>query len=873
MGLKKYNQKRDFKKTPEPPGKLKKNSGKKLAFVIQKHHARRLHYDFRLEFGGTLKSWAVPKGPSFNPADRRLAVEVEDHPIAYGGFEGEIPKGEYGAGQVIVWDNGTWSPVAANGTPLSTAEVTAALKKGHLDFELDGHKLRGGWSLIRMGSASEKNNWLLLKRRDAEARTDYDVTVEEPDSVLRRKRRPKAAGAPARERTGAKPLKARTAGKRVKKKSARGLEAPPDFVKPQLAQLVDRVPDGTQWLHEIKFDGYRTLCRINGEDVRFVTRNNHDWTSKYKQLLPAAQELGVQNAVLDGEIVCLNEQGHSDFQKLQNSLAGDSPARLYYYIFDLLFLDGEDLREFSLLERKKKLAALLKPLKKSPFLFSEHWQAQGAEMYRESCRLKLEGVVSKDAQAPYLSGRSALWQKTKCSLRQEFVIGGYTESAAEGRPFAALLLGVFDDDGKFRYTGRTGTGFTAASFTELAPRLRKLERDDSPFDVNSPRGRTLHWVKPELVAEVEFKAWTQDKVLRMASFQGLRQDKRIQEVHVEKPAKKSARASAGKSRGTAGRRKADATEIPPAGNELVAGVKITHPDRVVYPETGTCKLDVVRYYETVAPWMLPYLRGRPVSILRCQETTAAGCYFQKHAEGRNLVGIGSKPVHYKDKRDTALIIENSEDIIQLAQAGTIEIHGWNGQFRHITKPDQIVFDLDPENAKLWGRVVDTALEIRRLLRQLKLESFLKVTGGKGLHIQVPIEPRYSWDTIKSFSKSLMNVLVQQNPDHYTTNMTKANRGGKIFLDYLRNGYGATAVIPYSLRARAQPTVALPISWRDLKKSLSPDDFRYDDVLKLLKRRGEPGGRQDPWARYFDSARPITVLEGNQRRDTEAWPRI
>ena len=778
MGLKKYSKKRNFAKTPEPTGKKIKRVDKNLIFVVQKHHARNLHYDLRLEHSGTLKSWAVPKGPSLNPADKRLAVEVEDHPIEYASFEGEIPKGEYGAGQVIVWDKGRWNP---------PENVAAAFKKGHLDFELKGKKMQGQWSLVRMGKAGPKNNWLLIKKKDEFSRTDYDLTFEEPDGVLKKKRLP-------------------------------------EFIKPQLAQLVDHVPTGNEWVHELKFDGYRTLCRIHGDNVRFLTRSGLDWTSKYRKLVSSAKKLKIQSAILDGEIVALDNNGHSSFALLQTALAETAPEGIYYYVFDILFLNGKNLCNEPLLERKAKLAKIIRSLKNTHFIYSEHFR-YSERLYSEICGLQLEGVVSKLAVAPYTSGRSPVWQKTKCSLRQEFIIGGFTPSISR-RPFGALLLGFYDEAKKLRYAGRVGTGFSDSALGTLSREMKKHIRQKSPFEVNSPPEKNVTWLTPKLVAEIEFKTWTSEKILRHASFQGLRADKLPKEITLEKKTRKK---------------------------ETI----ITHPDRIIFESSGTTKEEVVHYYKQIAPNLLPYVRDRPLSILRCQQTSEAGCYFQKHTHTTNLAGINSREVHNDEKRDSALTVENAEEIVQLIQAGTLEIHGWQATFTNIENPDQIVFDLDPDSMKLWGRVIDTAYEIRGHLKTLGLESFIKVTGGKGVHIHVPVQPRYTWNQIKSFSKSLMQVISDNNPDHYTMNMQKQNRKGKIFMDYLRNGYGATAVIPYSLRARKLPAIAMPIAWKDLKNISSPDEFIITDVLRIVKKR------KDPWADYFRINQRIAALENNR----------
>jgi bifunctional non-homologous end joining protein LigD len=809
MGLKKYFSKRNFKITDEPHGRVRK-SGPKLIYVIQKHHARRLHYDFRLEWEGTLKSWAVPKGPSLNPKDKRLAVEVEDHPIDYATFEGDIPKGQYGGGHVIVWDQGYWDPIG---------DIDAGLKKGHIDFQLNGEKLQGRWSLIRLREGEMgKKNWLLLKKNDEAARTDYDVTEEEPDSVLKKGRR-------ASKKAAAKK-------KSFKKENKPRLDAPPEFVKPQLATLVEEVPTGDDWIHEIKFDGYRTLCRVDQDDVRLLTRTAQDWTSKYGPMAKEAKKIPADSALLDGEMVWVDDKGQSHFQGLQNALSEKNYRRIVYYVFDILFLNGQDLRDVPLVDRKALLEKLLKSSKSRKILYSRHWTNQGPAMYRKSCEMKLEGIISKKARSKYHSGRDGDWLKNKCTLRQEFVIGGYTDSPRADRPFGALLMGAYNGDGKLHYLGKVGTGFTGETLHDLKKRIAPLEVDASPF-VNNPKVAQAHWVKPKLAGEVEYRTWTADGLLRQASFQGLRLDKKARDIHVEVP------------------------------EPVEEAVKITHPDRLVYPESDIKKIDVVDYYEAVAPLIMPFLKDRPLAILRCQDTFAAGCYFQKHATGRNLVGIGSKPVHYKDKKDTAIVVESKEDLLELIQAGTLELHGWNGRFEHIEKPDQIVFDLDPESLKLWPAVVETALLIRDMLERLGLKSFVKVTGGKGLHVHVPIEPRYSWDQVKAFAKSLMRVLEEEQPKKYTTNMIKTKRTGKIFLDYLRNGYGATAVIPYSLRARAGAPVALPIPWSAVKTSLSPAEYDLKDVLKMVKKR------KDPWAGYWRLKQRIKTLEPGVRARSSA----
>lgn len=801
MSLQKYFKKRDFKKTPEPKGSVKR-SGKSLSFVIQKHHASRLHYDFRLELGGTLKSWAVPKGPSLDPHEKRLAVEVEDHPIQYASFEGDIPKGEYGAGHVIVWDNGIWK---------APENAEAALKKGHLDFELEGKKLRGKWTLIRLRDEKKgKHNWLLFKRDDKAARPGSDITEEKPNSVLTKKRPAKKAG---------------------KKRPSR--VAPPDFVEPQLAQLVQMAPEGNEWFHEIKYDGYRTLCRIEGESRQLLTRSGLDWTDKYGPIGDDAMNLGVDTALLDGEIVWVNEEGYSDFQALQTSLQEKKFARLIYYVFDILFLDGRDLRELPLSERKKILEKLIKDSSCKKIRYSDHFETSGKELLKKMCSLNLEGIVSKRNDQPYESGRSRSWLKAKCSLRQEFVIGGYAVSDVAGKSFSSLLMGVYTKGKKLQYVGRVGTGFDAKTQSLVAKELKNKNIKRTPFDIHSPSESDIRWVKPVLVGEVEFKTWTGEGVMRHASFQGLRKDKKATAVILEVP---------------------KSNEKLKAGDARVDGIRVSHPDRIVYTKTKTKKLEIVKYYEAVADIMLPFMQDRPLSIVRCQSTSTKNCFFQKTLAGSQLVGIRSKPVQYKNKKGSSILADSKDELLHLVQGGALEIHGWGSQFSKIKNPDVIIFDLDPETPKLWPEVVDTAHEIRAMLKKLGLVSFVKVTGGKGVHVQAPIAPRYDWDQIKKFTKSLMEVLVSNEPDKYTTNMIKAKRKNRIFLDYLRNGYGSTAVLPYALRARERPTVALPISWKELTHSLSASEYEIEDVLKLLKKR------KDPWQGYWDLDQKIKILE-------------
>jgi len=759
MSLRKYKSKRDFEITPEPKGRPARAKSD-LIFVVQEHHARRLHFDLRLEAGGTLKSWAIPKGPPQKPGDKRLAVQVEDHPLDYASFEGEIPAGEYGAGQVSIWDRGTWTPPPA---------WRKDLKKGHLEFELHGAKLQGKWILIRL--KNDRTSWLLIKRKDQALRV----------------------------------LSARS-----------GKPAPfPSFVAPQLAVLVDNVPVGPDWIHEIKYDGYRTLARIDEGDVQLLTRTGRDWTEKYGPVSEALRKLDVKRALLDGEIAWIDDQGRSDFQGLQQALSSRDYSRIVYYVFDLLYLNGQNLMDRPLIERKAMLKALM--AEKIPRLvYSEHWTSGGQAVFLQSCKQKLEGIVSKDSHAAYRSGREPTWQKIKCGNRQEFVIVGYSESASRSRPLAALLMGVHDSSKRLRFIGKVGTGFSDRMLRDLHRRLTRIEIA-RPAVSDPPREKRIHWVEPVLVGEVEYKTWTSDGMLRQASFQGLRADKSPRAVTLEKP-----------------------KHAEPA----FEGVTITHPARVLYPKTGATKLDLVSYYHAIAPWILPHLINRPLSLVRCPDTEMKGCFFQKHLPNRRLVDVKSRPISHDGKKDTVITIDSISGLMSLMQWGALEIHTWGSRMPRYSNPDLIVLDLDPETPALWNEVITTARLIRRFLKELKLESFVKVTGGKGLHIHVPIEPTQTWDEVKTFSRSLMQALADELPSLYTLNMSLKKRGGKIFLDYLRNGFGATAIAPYGVRARTTPSIAFPVAWSSLKTDLAPDSFTYRDVLRLIT------SRKDPWEDYF-----------------------
>lgn len=778
--LKVYQKKRDFKITKEPSGK-KTTAGKKkgkLTFVIQEHHARRLHYDFRLEWEGVLKSWAVPKGPSPDPDDKRLAVQTEDHPLEYGKFHGTIPEGEYGAGEVFIWDNGTWEP---------EGDADYGFKKGHLEFTLKGKKLNGKWHLIRTHykESEGKNNWLLIKAHEEE-----------------------------------KKIVAIKSKKKVQKKSLKLAHDPwPDFIPPQLPRLVQSVPDESQWIHEMKFDGYRIQAHLKDSIAHLFTRNGLDWSNSFPHILEGIGKLSATNAILDGEIVALDDEGHSNFQRLQNSLTSKKDQQLRYYIFDIMFLNGKDLRSLPLIERKEILKKLLHN-SSDQILFSEHIVENGPDFYTVSCEHHLEGVVSKLADSPYRSGRNDLWCKSKCTLRQEFVIGGYTDAKGGRSGFGALLLGIYEE-GKLKYAGRVGTGFNDQTLRQLHKMFSGLERVKSPFEVNSPKPRDVHWVKPIKVAEVTFANWTDEGILRAPVFVGLREDKPSKEIHMEKATNR----------------------------------KITSPDKILFKNEKITKGDVSNYYKEAAKHMLPYMKDRPLSLMRCPEGSEGTCFYQKHISGHIPEAFHSFPIMEDKGEGIYLSVDSPQGLQELVQLNSFEIHAWNCHRQSIMRPDQIVIDFDPGDDVPWKEVVSAAFEVREMLEDLNLKSFVKLTGGKGLHVHVPVAPLYDWDQLKSFAQSIAMQLVSINPFKYTANMSKKLRKGKIFVDYLRNGYGATAVVPYSLRAKPLSAVALPLEWTELKRIKGPQEYTMAKALRKIKTR-----KGDPWKGMLKLHQKIEILK-------------
>lgn len=854
---------------------------------MQKHAATRLHYDFRLEMEGVLRSWAVPKGPSLDPAEKRFAAHVEDHPLEYGGFEGVIPKGQYGGGTVLLWDRGTWR---ADGDPV------AAYRNGSLKFELLGEKMRGRWALVRMGGArhAEGKEWLLIKERDDEARPGHGsalvdkhptsvLTGRTLDAVAKAKDRVwqsatpkarKARGAPRQARAtraaNAKPTVRARAARRVSGVDPSTVDGAhkspiPTEVRPELATLAASAPTGDAWIHEIKFDGYRVLCRVAGGRATLFTRTGKDWTARFGSVANAAEALPVREAILDGEAVIVRPDGTTDFQSLQDALSEGRTDEIVYYAFDLLYADGYDLRDAPLVERKRLLASLLAGAGPAGTIrYSDHVEGGGREFFDHACKLSLEGAVSKRADSPYVSGRGGDWRKVKCVKGQEVVVVGFTDPGGTRSGIGALLVGVHED-GRLRFAGRVGTGFTQASLDDLAKKLRAIEVA-RPTVVDPPSGvsaRGVHWVKPALVAEVSFTEWTRDGRLRHPSFKGLRTDKPARDIVHERTKPFAGGVTGGASRSVKSQPvkpqpvRKSAAAVPRAARTAtapeVAGVALTHPDRVLYPEHGPTKGDLARYYESVAEWMLPHVAHRPLTLVRCPKGQGSKCFFQKHATDGMPAAVRRIPIRQDDGVASYMEIESVEGLVALVQMGALEFHVWGSRTEDVERPDRIVFDLDPDPSVAWPAVVDGALEIRERLGDLDLESFVKTTGGKGLHVVVPIRGKATWDDAKSFSRAVADAVVRDAPDRYTANLSKAKRHGRIFIDYLRNGRGATAVAPYSSRARPGAPIATPLHWKELNAKLRPDAFTVQTFAERRRRL-----RADPWEGMASVRQSITA---------------
>ena len=802
-----YNAKRDFTKTAEPAGKRGRAKGN--GFIVQKHDATRLHYDFRLELDGVLKSWAVTRGPSPNPEDKRLAVRTEDHPLSYGTFEGTIPKGEYGGGTVMLWDRGTWTPTPGK-DPLKTIE------EGHLHFTLDGERMKGEWLLIRLKPrpGEKRENWLLRKIDDAftdasdalvgraltsvkTGRTMAEIESGAPETSLKGKRG-KAFDQAMKKADAATPaLKPRAAPTRKGRL--------PAFRPVQLATLVDHVPSGNGWLHEMKYDGYRCLLAIGGGKARVFTRSGLDWSDKFSDLAEAALAIETPAALIDGEIVRLDAKGKPDFSALQAALSEGEQGFLLF-AFDLLSLDGKDLTGLPNIARKEKLAALLKGVE-PPLVYAEHVLGAGEKLFEAMCKAGQEGIVSKKADAPYRGDRTKAWLKVKCTRRQEFVILGWQPSSASGRALKSLFLAT-REAGALRYAGKVGTGFDARTMEMLMARLARIERKSPAAEIAGAVARGGRWVTPKLVAEIAFAEFTAEGVVRHASFLGLRDDKEGKDVTVETAAA--------------------APEAP--------AVRISNPDRLIFPEAKVTKGDLAAYYEEIGPAMAPWALNRPISLVRCPQGRARKCFFQKHDAGSFGDAVRHVDIREKDGgTEPYLYAESVEGLIACVQMGTIEFHGWGSSVSAIEKPDRMVLDLDPDEAIGFDAVKKAARDIHDYLEDMGLASFPMLSGGKGVHVVVPLTADAEWPAVKDFAQRFALSLSQAEPERFIGTMSKAKRKGRIFIDWLRNQRGATAILPYAARARPGAPVAAPVSWNELRKIESPATFSVKDATKLLRR--------------------------------------
>tara|TARA_B100000678_G_scaffold283926_1_gene284722 strand:- start:25729 stop:28215 length:2487 start_codon:yes stop_codon:yes gene_type:complete len=812
--LQTYREKRDFSRTPEPDGSASASKGSGNSFVIQKHDATRLHYDFRLELDGVLKSWAVTKGPSLNPSDKRLAVRTEDHPLDYGSFEGVIPDG-YGKGTVMLWDQGTWEP---------QDDPHEGLKKGSLKFTLNGQRLTGGFALVRMKSKkkSDRENWLLIKERDDHIDEDNDPRDIWTDSVTSGRDFKEIEIAAASGDAG---IHGEDADQEL-----------PDFVKPQLASLRDSPPTGDDWVHEMKFDGYRIQALVSGPRVKLISRNGKDYTDKYPGIVRALSGLNLPKAILDGELVALDDEGHSNFSLLQAATKKGADADLAYFAFDLLHKNGKDLRKKPLLERKSMLKNLLDE-DSHKLRYSDHIDGDGERIVGKACAMGMEGIISKKADGKYTSDRGTQWIKSKCLGRDEFIIAGYRESDKRGRPFASLLLGEYED-GKLIYRGRVGTGFDEETLSDLSAKFKSLTRKTSPFNtLPSDAKRRAVWLTPKLVCEIEYTEQTPDGHLRHPSYLGLRDDKAAEDVISQAE-------------------KADMVEAnkPAEDNETrIGGITISNADRVVFDEQGVTKGDIAAYLNEVAEHMLPHIKDRPVSLVRCPAGDTSKCFFQKHHTDSTPDDIGSVMIRESDgEEDEYLVLNSAKALVSAAQIGALELHIWGARTDKLESPDRFVMDLDPDESLSFEDVQSAAFEVRDVLESAGLKSFPLLTGGKGIHVIVPLERRRDWDEIKTAARNLAQKLADAAPGSYVAEMSKKKRKGKIFLDWLRNERGATAIAPYSLRARPGAPVATPVDWAELKRIEAADKYTIRTIGQRLAQL-----KSDPWEGYFDVRQSIS----------------
>lgn len=829
-----YKSKRNFALTSEPSEGGEASAGA-LSFVVQKHWASRLHYDFRLELDGTMKSWAVPKGPSYDPADKRMAVEVEDHPISYSSFEGTIPPKQYGAGKVIIWDKGRWQP---EGDPRK------GLRSGNLKFQLHGHKLQGKWVLVRMKGQGEKQKpWLLIKEKDALARPaeDFSVVDELLDSV-------KALPDPGAEKAAKKKAAPAKKGKTSKaaKTAKTGLPegavkaALPDKLAPQLATLVDGPPaDPENWVYEIKFDGYRLLARIHGKSIQLFTRNGNDWTDKLQPLHKALAKAKLPDGWYDGEIVVLNEDGVPDFGALQLAFDASQPGNVVYYLFDVPFFDGYDLRAVPLEARRALLEMVLAGKTSDSVRFSAVFDASAESVVASACKLGLEGVIAKRRDASYQSRRSGSWIKLKCSQRQEFVIGGYTDPQGGRTGIGSLLLGVHDDKGKLQYAGNVGTGFSELRLRELKAQLDAIPATKSPFAEATGITGKPHWVRPKLVAEVTFGEWTRGERIRHSVFHGLRSDKSPKVIVREKPVSAKEVSKPGK-----------VTESQ--AHALSSKVRVSNPERVIDPSTGITKIELVRYYDLVGELMMPHLKDRPVALVRAPAGITGQLFFQKHAEIDKLPGIAQLDPALYPGHPPLLEVANKQGLLSGAQWNVVELHTFNTGTDSLQRADRMIFDLDPGEGVGWPAVVQGTELTHSFLEQLGLKSFLKTSGGKGLHVVVPLRRVHDWEVVRGFSEAIVQHLAQTIPQLFVAKSGPKNRVGKIFIDYLRNGIGSTTVSAWSARARPGMGISVPLAWSELASLKSANQWTIRNVQTRLDQGNEP------WKAYDKSAQTLTA---------------
>jgi bifunctional non-homologous end joining protein LigD len=845
--LKLYKAKRDFKITAEPEEGGEASKGL-LTFVIQKHWATRLHYDFRLELDGVMKSWAVPKGPSYDTHDRRMAVHVEDHPISYSDFEGTIPPHQYGAGKVIVWDKGTWEPVG---------DPRKGFAKGEVKFEMHGHKMHGRWVLVRLrGHEDDKQEpWLLIKENDEYARPagEFSVVDEMPDSVKDLPMPEHGADAKVAElKPAAKPAAKPKRGAMPEGAVKADL---PEKLTPELATLVDGPPtDPENYIYEIKFDGYRMLARVQGKDIRLITRNGNDWTDKLGPLQQEIRRMKLPDGWYDGEIVVHDENGKPNFNLLQLAFDGSNKAQIVYFVFDVPYHKGYDLRDVRLDARRALLEDVLAARQSDTVRFSAEFGTDPAQLVVAACQIGLEGVIGKRRDSRYVTRRSPEWIKLKCGQRQEFVIGGYTDPQGSRTGIGSLLLGYYDKDGVLRYAGNCGSGFNGASLRHMRDVLEAIETDKSPFPPRAVPGRTNHWVKPELVAEVSFSEWTATDSVRHPVFQGLRKDKPAKSVVRELPKHmQSAQAEDdAKPAAKPARKRAAAKAAPAPESTLPATFKVTHGERVVDAESGVTKVEMVRYYALVGELMMEHLKGRPVSLVRAPEGVGGELFFQKHVvDTRKMPGVAQMDQALDPDHPRMTEIATTEGLLSSAQWNVVEIHSQNATSKHYDTPDRMVFDLDPGEGVEWPKVQEAAQLMRAFLEELGLHPFLKTSGGKGLHVVVPLKPKLDWDTVKDFSHAVVDHLAKTLPERFSAKSGAKNRVGRIFIDYLRNGRGATTVSAWSARVRPGLGISVPVRWEELLTLKSGSHW----TVKTVHTRLDEGNA--PWADYDKSATTLT----------------